>query len=82
MSGCVIGRTAEGTDLRVVFACVSTTGLLAGSSGGDSLDSALQEVAELKSLDEVPICASYSSASHRGTALEVLLTNSRSCYGP
>lgn len=39
--------------VRVVLTSVSTTRLLASSSGGDGLDGALQDVAELKSLNKV-----------------------------
>lgn len=49
---------------------MSTTRLLAGRSGGDGLDGALEEVAELKSLDKVPICAADSSARRRGKTLD------------
>ena len=42
--------------LEEVLARVSTTGLLAGCSGGDGLDGALEEIAELESLNEVPVC--------------------------
>lgn len=48
--------------LGEVLACVSATGLFAGGGGGDGLDGALEEVAELKSLNEVPVCVVQSSA--------------------
>lgn len=38
---------------REIFTSMSTTGLLAGGGSSDGLDGALEEVAELKSLDEV-----------------------------
>ena len=47
--------------LGVVLACVSTTGFLASSSSGDSLDGTLEKIAELEGLNEVPICVMYSS---------------------
>ena len=46
-----LGRAS--TYLGVVLTGVGTTGLLAGGSGGDSLDGALEEVAELEGLNEV-----------------------------
>ena len=39
--------------LRVILTSVRATGLLAGEGGGDGLDGALLQVAELKGLDEV-----------------------------
>lgn len=37
---------------------MGTTGLLASGSGGDGLDSALEEVAELEGFHKVTICMS------------------------
>ena len=53
----------KNTYVRVVLACMSTTGLLAGSSRSDGLNSALQNVSQLQSLDEVTgICYKWEGA--------------------
>ena len=45
----------EQTYIRVILAGVCTTRLLTSGSGGDSLNGTLQEIAELKGLNEVTI---------------------------
>ena len=48
-----IQEHTEGTDLREVLTGVRTTRLLASSGGSNGLNGTLEDVAELKGLDEV-----------------------------
>lgn len=46
-------KEREGTDIRIILACMSTSRFFTSSGRRDGLDSTLKEIAKLQSLDEI-----------------------------